>query len=470
MIRGRWLIGLITLALGLGLGLGIGVGCSPGEDPAVSELDAASGAPGTVHDPLSMPAEPTLDPAAFQSAQVCAACHPNHHDQWSTSAHAYAMVDPVFQALVRIRQTDLEAREDQFCTQCHSAIGTRGGECVSGFDFAALSPIVMEGVTCESCHRFTELARPYNSGHVLDPKAPIAGPLANPIHTDAHESRHEPLMTESVFCAGCHDVVETSGLDLERPYAEWLESPAGAAGRPCQSCHMPATKAPVANGGPEREAHSHRFLGVEIPLLPGFVPDAQTRAVLDADVEALLGTAAALSLDAAESVSAGAQMDVLVTITNRIDAHSLPTGTTFLRQLWLELTALDSEGRVLYRTGDLDEHDDLRNIWSELDPFGDPDLIVLTSRLVDADGDPVLFPWRASEHVTSSIPPLHSRTYTLFVPIPADVAGPVTVEARLLFRSVGPFLLRALGLAGLAEDLPVRVLAVATTSATVDED
>lgn len=434
-------------------------GMADGGAPGDTVVDPDAHEPGALSDPLSMPAEPLWDSDAFTSSAACEGCHATHYEQWSTSGHAYAMVDPVFRALVGVRQSDFGGQEDRFCTQCHTAIGTRAGECDPGFRFEDLSPIALEGVTCVACHQVTDLERPYNSGHVLTPGAAMGGPLADAAGNDFHESRYAPLMDESRFCAGCHDVLETNGLNLERPYAEWLQSPAEVAGRTCQSCHMPKYDGTAAAGaGPREGLHSHRFGGVALPLLEGFVPD-ETVATLDEEIEALLGSAASLELTTPSAVIAGTQLDLLVTITNHIDGHYLPTGTTFLRQLWLELTATDSEGRVLYRTGHLDDGGDLRDHWSPEDPYGDADLITLTSRFVDQDGDPVLFPWRASEHLTNAVPPLHQRTYTLFVPVPADVASPIEVQARLRFRSVAPYLLRALDLAELLPRVVIRELA-----------
>ncbi len=427
-----------------------------GDSTAGSDLPAV----GPLSDPLSMPAEPLWESADFASATECKGCHTTHYEEWSTSNHAYAMVDPVFRALVAVRQDDFGGEEDRFCTQCHTAIGTRAGECDPGFRFEDLSPRALEGVTCVACHQVTEVNRPYNSGHVLDPGAAMGGPLADPAGNDFHESRHAPFMEESRFCGGCHDVLETSGLNLERPYEEWLESPAAVSGQTCQGCHMPTYAGVAGAGAVAREGlHSHRFGGVALPLLEGFLPDEDTEAAIDADIDELLGSAAGLELAAPSAVGAGTQLDVLVTITNKIDGHYLPTGTTFMRQLWLELTATDSEGRVLYRTGDLDGDGDLRDHWSAEDPYGDADLITLTSSFVDQDGEPVLFPWRASEHLTRAVPPLYQRTYTLFVPVPDDVAGPIHIDARLRFRSVAPYLLRALGLTELVERLVIRELA-----------
>jgi hypothetical protein len=428
---------------------GGGAGQDAGHRDGGSTLDAGA----LLSDPLSMPERPTLEPSAFMGAQACERCHPVHYEQWRKSMHAYAMVDPVFRALVVVRQQDFDGAQDRFCLQCHSAIATRGGEIVPGFDFDELGDIAGEGVTCEACHKVSAVERPFNSGHVIDPEGPMRGPLRDPEESGVHASAHGEHFDTAEFCAGCHDVVEVSGLNLERPYQEWTESPSAAAGESCQSCHMPDYDGRAATDGPERDGlHAHTFVGVDVPLVEGFV-SADERDALREQARSLLEGKVSVHLQAPATVRKGEQLDLVVRVRNLIEGHSFPTGSTSLRQAWLEVTARDASGAVLYRTGDLDENGDLRDHFSELDPYGDADLVTYHSRLVDPLGMPEIFPWRAAEHFTSSIPPLYERTHTLFVPTADAAEGPITIEARVRFRTHPPYLLRALGLERLIDAL-----------------
>lgn len=462
----RWRLSTLLLCTVLGA-----TACPPPEnttDGGTAPPPADAGANTELTDPLSMPAEPTVNPAQFTSASDCASCHVDHYAAWRTSMHAYAMVDPVYRKLVALRQTQYQGRQDRFCLQCHSAIATRGGEIVPNFSFDNLSAIALEGVSCESCHRVTSVQRPYNSGHVLDPANPVQGPLPPDIAAMAHPAQQNPLFDSSQFCGGCHDVVEVNGLPLERPYQEWLESPAAATRKNCQSCHMPAFDGQAARNGPQRQGlHSHRFVGVDLPLEEGFVTEDERNA-LRTDVEGLLSGAATLTLASADHVQAGQQLDLELTVRNNIVAHNLPTGTTFIRQMWLEVTVEDSAGTVLYQTGGLDANGDLRNHYSELDPYGDQDLITLTSGLINGLGEPELFPWLAAEHISNSLSPLYRRTYTLFVPTTGAAAGPLQISARLRFRSHAPYLLRALGLSHLLSRLEIHDVTTGQRTITVD--
>jgi hypothetical protein len=431
------------------LALALVVGCDKTEqetsvDPTIPTTVSDDG---TVHDDLSMPAEPTLDPADFKSAQECVSCHPTHVEQWQSSAHAYAMVDPVYRVLVMQRQIDLGATEDQFCTQCHSSVGTRGGECVSGFSFEELSPIVQEGVTCESCHKISSVERMYNAGHTLDPTGPLRGGIEDPIDNAFHESAYSGDHKTSELCGSCHDVVETSGLELERPYEEWTTSPAALDGQVCQDCHMPAYDGQASVGGPERTLHEHRWVGVDLPATEAFLADTEAVEAGRARIQELLEGSATLSLSA-DPAPPGEVVDLHVTLSNEIGAHNFPTGTTFIRQAWVEVIVSDAAGNVVYETGTLDANGDLRDHWSEVEPYGDKDLISLSSGFIDAYGNPEIFPWRATEHWLNALSPGYERTYTLFVPTSPDTVGPLQVVSRLRFRAFPPYLIRIVGLEG----------------------
>ena len=449
------------------LAVGASVACGDSVQEVIDAGDVVVD-DGILSDELSMPLEPTVALENFRSSEVCGVCHTQHYAEWRTSMHSYALIDPVYRAIVSIRQQDFDGKQDKFCLQCHSAIGTRGGDITANFSFDDLSGITLEGVTCEACHKVAEVVRPYNSGHRLDDDGPIRGPIKEPATSPLHESEYSPLFEKSEFCAGCHDVVEVSGMNLERPYEEWLESPAGGTDETCQSCHMPEYEGNATAGSPTRTLHRHTWVGVDVPLTDGFLSEAEREELLTAIEDLLTGTAT-LTVQAADSAAPGQQLDVFVSIKNNIRAHNLPTGSTFNRQVWLEMTVTDADDGVVYQTGDLDDNGDLRNHYSELDPYGDQDLISLSSRFVTADGTPEIFPWRASEHINSALSPLYERTHTLFVPVPAVVNGPLQIDARLRFRSFPPYLLRALGLGDKVDQIPIFDIDVASLQVEIAE-
>ena len=199
--------------------------------------------------------------------------------------------------------------------------------------------------------------------------------------------------------------------------------------------------------------------------LPGLLTEEQYAAKREV-VAATLASAASVEVDAAPIWPRGQPFDLFVTVHNLIDGHAFPTGSTFNRQVWLEVVARDAEGTVLFETGTLDDNGDLRNYFSDLDPFGDEDLVLLSSGLTDLHGDPTYLSWTAWEHTSGALSPGYERTWTLFVPTHLAAQGDITIEARLRFRQLPPYLLRAVGLESYIDRL--EIFDMASGSVTVE--
>jgi hypothetical protein len=426
--------------------------------PAFGEPTPTSG----FVDALSSPAVAPFSSQDFATAETCSGCHPQHYAEWRTTAHAHAMEDPVFQALIETQRRVIGTDLDRFCTQCHSAIGTRSLEITDGFVFDALSDVVREGVTCNSCHRITHVEREHNAGHVLDPLQPIQGRLGD--SSAMHGASYNPGMASSVLCGSCHDV-RVGQLVLESPYAEWQDSPAAARGQSCQGCHMPSYRGPAAAlpDMPERDVHRHTFTGVEVPfgVEPGEERDALERAS-----EALLQSAIALAIEPSIHLDAHDRMAVDVVVTNLVDGHNVPTGSSFFRQCWVALEVRDADGTLLLSSGELDEHGDLYDGFHPEREARDPDLQLLSATLLDATGTPVLFPFQAATRDDHGLTPLEARRLSYVVRVPAGTAFPLTISARVRFRSLSPRLLRAIDRADLSAELRIVDMARAETEIT----
>ena len=246
---------------------------------------------------------------------------------------------------------------------------------------------------------------------------------------------------------------------------------------------------------------THYFTGVDITLIdfPG-QDDAskdehgnnvgQIQRRMD-----LLESAATLSVTAQAAAKAGDTVPVTVDVTNVGSGHNIPSGFSQERQMWIEFTATDATGIILYQSGHLVDSahpetgelvpdgnlddEDLLNFVGRVDPLtgevGRIDPITLEADLVhgpdynerhgdhpvykglanfgnefirfDASGheEEVFMPF-LSEHTnnTFSIPPLETESVRYDIDIPASVTGPVEITARLRFRAFPPRFLRAL--------------------------
>lgn len=390
----------------------------------------------------------------FSDPETCGSCHPNHYQQWQTSMHAYAIIDPVFTAMNDSGQVATAGKLDQFCVKCHTPIGPLLGLTPPGFDVESLPPLLKHGVSCEVCHN-VKVVREFRNGELdYAPKEGRFGPIQDPAPNNYHKSVYAPHFTTPDLCGGCHNVVNAVGVTIEATHKEYTRSPAAAEGRTCQDCHMKAYRGPAAVGGPERTLHEHYFVGVDVALV-----DFPGRDLQFAKVQELLRSAAALNVSVPEEVQAGGVLPVEVAITSLTDGHHLPTGAIADRQMWLAVTLTDATGKVLYQSGHLDANGDLYDRHSAIAPNADFDLVVFRQELVTADGRDAFFSWEAAAERTITIAPRETTEESYFPFVPPDAQGPLSLEVKLRFRSFPPFLLRMLKLDELSRRIPIMDMA-----------
>jgi hypothetical protein len=362
------------------------------------------------------------------------------------SPHAYALVDPVFQAMVQLGQQETRGELDQFCVRCHSpfAVATRqvpvsehAGSFTQRFD---VGPIAAAGVSCDVCHSAvtTRIGR---GAPDLELDGTRRGGIADPVANDFHPSAHGALQKSSALCGSCHDVIAdlSSGpLRVEATYTEWLAVPSSGT---CQECHMPATRGKAAVDGPERVVHDHRFVGPDVSLLPpaAFPGHDEMRAA----TRELLSTRT-LRLSASQAAR-GSSLEVKL---QNLAGHALPSGATADRQLWLEVRVFAADsGREVFSSGTLDANGDLRvdDAAHTLEPGSDPQLQLFRQRLLHGEGAAareVHFVWQASGFEERLIGALEHLTVRYDLSgLPAGVYR-ASVRARL--RALPPYLLRKL--------------------------
>lgn len=203
------------------------------------------------------------DENRYPTAVSCSQCHPDHFEEWSVSPHAYAMLSPVFHSMQAFITDRSSGTNGDFCIRCHTPVAMEREEDIYG-SVLTRSPIVVEGVTCISCHRVdgdfgTASGRiSLHDGPITDP---VYGPTGNRLLQDAlddpdfglvtdpeqrgkhahNDAIQSPVISRSAQCGTCHDVNSPSGLRLESAFTEFKHSPAAADGTSCQDCHMGVT-------------------------------------------------------------------------------------------------------------------------------------------------------------------------------------------------------------------------------------
>lgn len=376
----------------------------------------------TPFDPITY--EPLFKASQFTEATVCSGCHVDIYDKWEGSMHFYAMEDKFYQGMHALASEQTGGAIDAFCTSCHTPIGTFSGE-VPPLEGPEISKISKDGVQCDFCHTVTDTTGIGNASFVFKPSDIKRGPFNDAV-SPFHKTEYSELQTKSEYCGTCHDVNHPiNDVPLEATYTEWKNSPYAEQGIQCQDCHMtpgPSINKPnpgrAATMGPQRpHIWTHQFVG------------GNATELADEDHRQLaierLKSAASLAVEAVSGASPGGPMQVQVTINNKGAGHYLPTGLTEVREMWLEITVTDAGGNELFQSGRVDEHGNL-----------DEDVVIYNTTFEDADGNITHLPWKAAKvYSDMRVPPMGSLAQDYSVTLPAEAAFPLSITARLNYRT-----------------------------------
>jgi hypothetical protein len=155
-------------------------------------------------------------------------------------------------------------------------------------------------VTCDVCHTLrsvdTESAPPHFALEVTQPVK--YGPYCDLKDHYFHRMGCSPLHRTSELCAACHQL-EQGALPIYTTFREWQGTRYAKRGVQCQDCHMRSVRAPIAEGGRERERIGDHGL---VAAGPGLALEATAR-------------------------PDGDGIAVTVTVENQGAGHHLPTGS-----------------------------------------------------------------------------------------------------------------------------------------------
>ncbi len=384
-----------------------------------------------------------VKPSDFESPDICMGCHPEIYAQWKGSMHASAFVDPVFQALWKLGETETKGFTKQLCGGCHAAVGVVSNDIVFKDGEFQASDIVKEGVHCDVCHTVkastfleTPTYEPQNASIIVAPGDVKRGPYKDS-ESPQHDTAYSELHTQSKFCANCHHVFHpVTNFHIERTYDEWKYSVYAQAGIQCQDCHMmPVEKAieaartmkrPQNPGkpsimGPDRDnMFTHEFVGANftVPTLLGHKKHAGI-------AEERLKSAAALDVQAPQTGKRGDMVTLVVKVTNVGAGHNLPTSLTEVRQMWLDVQVKDAKGKEIFRSGSLDAEGNIAQ-----------DARIYNAYAVDKEGHHTVKPWEMVRfEYNKTIPPKGSAVENYSFVVPQDSQSPLTVKTVLRYRS-----------------------------------
>lgn len=444
ILRKGPLYGIIILCVILGAAFLINLTTG---DFGHSEGDAANNTP----DKINLDEINRFEAGAFENPSNCAGCHRDIFDAWSQSMHRFAWDNEFYQPdyLQASRETD--GFTDIFCGECHTPTGVRT-EQLPPPDGSLMDDTSMQGVSCDYCHTVEEVVETVNVRTVSDPGEVKRGPRGDG-YASYHEVQYSEIHTSSDFCGACHNVVHpTSGAAVIDTYDDWLQGPYAEQGIRCQDCHMtpgpgveknPGKSSPM---GSEREhVATHSFSGGSV-----FFHDRAGDDKAAELAKQMLTAAAELETEVTRSDTG---IDLLTRIKNVGAGHKIPTGVTYIRKMWLEVTAVNAAGDVLYQSGHTVEGNHV-----------DPDAVLYQLLFKDAEGELTSKSWKAEDiGYDRRIPAKGYDKQEFHIPAAPD-DGEIQVSVRFLYRSMSQEFADKLGI----EDIQVPAIEMARTEVTID--
>ena len=377
----------------------------------------------------------------FNSALDCQSCHLSHYEEWSQSMHSYTAHSPVFFSYKEETLENHPAVGDKFCTQCHNPVSYLTNTDLSDFNTVEefqssnLHQVIKEGISCDVCHSVTGLSE---TVHTSDSGAASAlyklypgenikfGSIENPESNSFHDSYYLPTYNVSEQCLPCHDLV-VRDVEAEITFTEWDRIPGFSmfGGIPCQSCHMPEK---------EDGTHDHTFIGVDMDLSIPYLENPLYDKINDLFLDSVELRYEIWNQILPASISALDTLVIPITVES-LTAHSMPSGTSFNREAWLEVTVSNND-TLLYSSGLISENTDLLN-------YNDESLLLFRSFLKDENGENTNSVIDTYDIVNNSLPAYSLRFKSYNVDLPDDISGELVVSARMLFRPFNPEFLAA---------------------------
>lgn len=367
--------------------------------------------------------ENVFEAGAFESPDRCMRCHRDIYNAWSGSKHRFAWEDPFYRPDYLKAGLETHGFTDVFCGECHAPVARRTGLLPPG-DGSLFDETSKKGISCDYCHTVKEIIEPVNISTVSDPGRTKRGPRGDG-RSSVHEVLHSEIHTDAAFCGACHNVVHpVTGAVVIDTYDDWKTGPYAAEGIRCQDCHMTPGPGVEKNpgrsgiGGKVRDSvATHYFPGGSVFFheLAGNEAQAQTaRRMLEAAAEIR-----------AEAVRNGGGIDLEVRVHNVGAGHKIPTGVTYIRKIWLEVTVSDESGKILFRSGHVAEGNHV-----------DPETAFYRLIFQDAEGNPTPKSWLAHGIAYDRrIPAGGSDEQRFAIPVDPE-AGACRILVRLLYRSM----------------------------------
>jgi hypothetical protein len=297
--------------------------------------------------------------SAYATPEACGSCHLSIHQNWQQSIHASSATDRLYLKVKDLFVFERGEPAVRLCAGCHAPVALMTGE-VGLYNKESASS--KAGVSCGFCHSVETVhggngayvsqparVRSYWGGDYLkDPSQSLTfGDSVSKFLVNTKPQAHAEDMRPSALlsgevCQSCHEF-KINGVNVQSTWSEWQASSFAKQGQTCTSCHFRSGSdytalepAEIVPGRLREHLLGH--------FLPGGSTITASRAKANMDY---LRDALGLQVQLKSN-------QVLVKVSNLKGGHSIPTGVSDLRQLWLEVKAFSSAGQVLFSSGTRD--------------------------------------------------------------------------------------------------------------------
>lgn len=443
-----------------------------------------------------------FDPRSLAGSETCgqSGCHTQIYNEWKTSAHRYAAMDPIFQGIQNMMAKQNGPESTRYCGGCHDPISLFSG--TKNIFVVNLTGQLgyNEGISCLACHSIQKADLQGNANYTMaQPKEYLwqwsadhtLGAIARNFLIRSWPAQHnrlnKRLYKTPEYCAACHkqfidqEVNRVGWVQLQNQYDNWAASHWNHKGDPrttieCRECHMPlvASTDPAAgdsadyNRSPDDQKHrSHRFLAAN-----NFVPallhlDGADRQVqlTDAWLQGRIeipeirdkwaqGPVVKIRIEAPPTVKPDTSMPVRIVLASNKVGHDYPTGPLDMIQSWVEIRVTDSSGRTVFASGQRDQRNFLApgTFLFKVEPVDQYGNLIDRHNLWEMVGVRYrrsLFPGYSDTVEYNVLCPSGSPTATMAasssnhkVLIPAETRGAeLRIDAVLHYRKIDQFLL-----------------------------
>ena len=283
--------------------------------------------------PAGEEAKGTRQYSDYEKPESCASCHVDIYRQWQRSMMSQAFThhwDEIEYFDLAVKHSEKDAFFKPVadgCNGCHTPLAYLAGDVPP--QRPHMNTRANESVSCEVCHTISGVhGEAVNFSWISEPGRTKFG--AKPgLESPHHITAEREIFRKTELCGSCHNEKNPYGIYVKSTQMEWMEGPYAKEDVKCFVCHMPKAKGRSAQMAQEGMVAQHVFLGAHKP--------------------SKLKGAIEVSMHCNEvEIPYDGVVTVQVELFNAKAGHKIPTGSVEDRILWLDVTAVDEEGKIYH--------------------------------------------------------------------------------------------------------------------------